>query len=64
MTNNLLKGMQFISKQTDKAIFEVMAEDSKIRDKWLITLNELLREWEENPQSKPRSSVSAAGMSV
>jgi hypothetical protein len=24
----------------------------------------LLREWEENPQSKPRSSVSAAGMSV
>ena len=46
-----------------KSIFEVQAEDAKIRDQWVICIEELLNKWENNPASKPRSSLSAAGTS-
>jgi hypothetical protein len=55
-------GMQYIGLD-DKVIFEVKHEDPAVRDKWIIALNELLQSWIDNPESKPKSSVSAGGSS-
>ena len=46
-----------------KSIFEIQAEDGKIRDQWVLGIEQLLSNWDTNPASKPRSSISAAGTS-
>ena len=56
------QGLQFIGLD-DKAVFEIKTEDAALRDKWLVALNELLQSWVDEPSSKPRSKVSAAGAS-
>jgi len=38
-------GMQFISSTDGKVIFEIQAEDPKLRDTWVLSLNEMLQEW-------------------
>lgn len=55
-------GMQFIG-DGDKSVFEVSAEDPKIRDLWVIALNEIIQGWITHPEKKPRSQISAAGTS-
>lgn len=54
--------MQFIS-DGDKCVFEVSAEDPKVRDLWVIALNEIIQDWISHPDKKPRSQISAAGTS-
>ena len=56
------QGMSIIGIE-GKSIFEVQAEDGKIRDLWVSGIEQLLTNWESNPSSKPRSSLSAAGTS-
>ena len=56
------QGMLFIS-DGDKTIFEVVAEDPKTRDAWVLAINDLLDSWEKEPESKPASSASASGTS-
>jgi hypothetical protein len=59
-------GMQFLGndgKEGEKLLFEVNAENPKTRDEWLIVLNEMLSDWNANPDKKPKSSISAAGTS-
>ena len=57
------KGLQFFGIDKDKVLFEIQAEDSGIRDQWVVSLNELLEGWKADPTKRPRSSVSAAGTS-
>jgi hypothetical protein len=55
-------GLQFIGLD-DSIVFEIKALDASIRDKWIVALNDLLQSWEEDPRSKPKSTVTAAGTS-
>jgi hypothetical protein len=52
--------LQFIS-EGDKSIFDIISEDPKIRDLWVIALNEIIQNWSLHPERKPKSSISAAG---
>ena len=55
-------GLQLIGID-DKSLFEITAEDPKIRDQWVLALNELKQRWESIPESKPKVGLSAAGTS-
>eukprot|EP01039_Chlorochromonas_danica_P009399 gene9399-10382_t len=55
-------GLQFIAPD-DSLVFEMKASDSAVRDKWMVALTELIQGWEEDPRSKPKSSLSASGTS-
>lgn len=55
-------GLQFISPD-DSTVFDIKAADAATRDKWMVGLNELLQSWEEDPRSKPKANISAAGTS-
>lgn len=55
-------GMQIVGMD-DKSIFDITAEDPKVRDQWVIALNELLQKWAANPESKPKANLTAAGTS-
>jgi len=55
-------GLQFIGL-TDQTVFEIKASDAATRDKWMVGLNELLQSWEEDPRSKPKAALRAAGTS-
>ncbi|RYH13576.1 hypothetical protein EON65_35325 [archaeon] len=55
-------GLQFVG-QSDTPIFEMKASDAATRDKWIVALSELLQGWEEDPRSKPKAGISAAGTS-
>lgn len=55
-------GLQIIGIE-DKVIFEIKSEEAAVRDKWVIAINELLQSWVDNPESKPKSSISASGTS-
>ena len=57
--------MQFIDKSKEAVIvMELTAEESSVRDSWVVAINELLKKWEDNESSKPiRSSLSARGTS-
>ena len=46
-----------------KSVFELQAEDGKIRDEWVRGLQDLLNSWVDNPQNKPKTGISAAGTS-
>ncbi len=54
--------MQFIAAN-ETILFEMRAENSSIRDEWVLAINDLLQSWESAPDSKPKSSISAAGTS-
>jgi hypothetical protein len=56
------QGLQYVNKE-GKVVFEVQAENTEIRDKWIISINEMLQLWEENPKLKPSQSISAKGTS-
>jgi hypothetical protein len=58
-----LSGLQFLGKEDDKEkiLLEVSAEDPKIRDQWVISLNDMLQDWNLHPDKKPKSSLTAAG---
>ena len=55
-------GLQIIGID-DSTIFEVKAESPVIRDQWVVTINELLQFWIEHPDSKPKSTTTAAKVS-
>lgn len=58
------QGLAFISSADGKKVLmEVQAPDSNIRDQWVLSLNELLHDWESHPEHKPKSNLSAAGTS-
>ena len=58
------QGLQFISNlENEKVIFEVQAEDSKTRDQWVLSINEMLQYWESNPDKRPVYNDSAASTS-
>jgi hypothetical protein len=56
------KGLQLIALD-GSVLFEVKAEETAIRDKWLVTLTELLHKWTDHPELRPKSSVTAEGTS-
>ena len=56
-----LSGLSFIGTADDKCLLEVSAEDPKIRDQWVISINDLLQDWALHPERRPKSSISAAG---
>jgi len=60
--SNGIQGLS-IYDNDGKSVFEVQAEDGKIRDNWVKGLQDLLDNWNENPSSKPKTTVSAAGTS-
>ena len=53
-------GMQFIGVEGDKSLLEVHADDVAIRDKWALSINELLQTWESQPEKKPSYNPTAA----
>lgn len=55
-------GLQFLAID-NSVILEIYHDNNTVRDQWVITINELLQFWVDNPNSKPKSSVSAAGAS-
>lgn len=52
------QGMQYLSKE-GKNLFEVSAKDTSTRDQWVIALNEILSNWEANPNKRPHSQTCA-----
>ena len=46
-------GMIFVDVE-GKAVFEVMAEDDKVRDQWVLALNEILDDFKANPDKIPK----------
>lgn len=56
-----VSGLQFISKE--KVALEIIADDSGIRDQWMVAVTEILEKWSGDPKSKPESQISAAGTS-
>jgi hypothetical protein len=56
-------GLSIIGKEKDKSIFDIQADDQKVRDRWVLCINELLTNWADNPDSKPKATLSAAGTS-
>lgn len=56
-------GLQIISSKDDKVLFELHAPSTEIRDKWIISINELLQFWTDNPNEKPKDTSSAKGFS-
>lgn len=57
-----LQGIQFFDK-SNKVIFDIQAEDTVVRDMWVIALSELMQGWVLHPETKPQT-VSAAGKSA
>jgi hypothetical protein len=55
-------GFQFIALD-DTVIFDLKAEESSVRDQWVLALNELLHSWIDHPETKPKSSISVDGTS-
>lgn len=53
-------GLQVIALEGDKSLLEVHAEDVAVRDKWALSLNELLQIWEGDPEKKPNYTATAA----
>ena len=51
-------GMIFIDNE-GKSIFEVMAEDEKVRDQWVLALNEILDDFKAHPDSVPVVELTA-----
>lgn len=49
-----------VGTERDKSIFEAQAEDTAIRDQWLIAINEILQNWAQNPDKKPQYTDSAS----
>ena len=41
-------------------LFTAQAEDTEVRDKWVIALNELLDSWVNHPSQKPKATESSA----
>jgi hypothetical protein len=56
------QGLHFTNAD-GKVILDIQADETSKRDKWMVALNELLQRWENDPKSKPKSSLSAAGTS-
>lgn len=56
------QGLQYIDNK-GKVAFEVQAPDTATRDQWIVSLNELLSTWEERPNERPTSRLSAMGTS-
>jgi hypothetical protein len=56
-----LSGLQFLGMEADKTLLEVSAEDPKVRDQWVISINDMLQDWALHPDKKPKSTISAAG---
>mmetsp|Transcript_35262 Transcript_35262/g.33491 ORF Transcript_35262/g.33491 Transcript_35262/m.33491 type:complete len:195 (+) Transcript_35262:182-766(+) len=54
------QGLVFVGKDKDMPIFEANALDAATRDQWVISINELLHNWESRPESKPRYDDSAS----
>lgn len=55
-------GLQIIGLDGN-VIMEIKAEETAIRDQWMVCLTELLHTWADHPELKPKSSVSAEGAS-
>lgn len=55
-------GFQFIGLD-DSVVFDLKAEESTVRDQWVLALGELLQIWIDNPAIKPKSSISVDGTS-
>jgi hypothetical protein len=53
-------GLQFIGID-GSIILELSAENASLRDQWALSINELLQSWIEKPDTKPSSTISAAG---
>lgn len=53
--------IQFLGLDGETVMLEIKSEDTALRDKWVVVLNELLQSWVDNPASKPRSAVTATG---
>ena len=51
--------LQFISSEGDKCIFDINCDDTLMRDRWVIALNELIQDWNLHPDKKPKSSLTA-----
>ncbi len=51
-------GMIFVDNE-GKAVFEVMAEDDKVRDQWVLALNEILDDFKANPDKIPKVELTA-----
>ena len=61
---NGTQGLQLISSDGKSSVaFAAQAETSSVRDQWVLCLNELLEDWRQNPDSKPKAQLSAAGTS-
>lgn len=48
-------GLSFISHHDDKSVFDIIANDSKIRDQWVLSINELLEDCKSDPTFKPKT---------
>jgi len=58
------QGFQFISVDHDKVLLDIQAEDSGVRDQWMVAISEILEKWNSDPNSKPQqASLSAANTS-
>lgn len=51
-----LQGIQFLDKK-GKVVFDIQAEDTVIRDQWVIGLSELLQSWVIDPSTKPQTTT-------
>jgi hypothetical protein len=56
-------GLQIIGQKDDQVLLEIKHEDSSIRDKWVVVINELLQSWIDDPSLKPKVVLNSAGTS-
>uniref|UniRef100_A0A7S3M205 PH domain-containing protein n=1 Tax=Spumella elongata TaxID=89044 RepID=A0A7S3M205_9STRA len=53
-------GIQVIGLDNN-VLLEIKAEETSIRDQWMVCLTELLHSWADHPESRPKSTVTAEG---
>ena len=57
------QGVQFIGIDEETVVFEIKHTDNTVKDKWIVTITDILQTWADKPDTKPKSTVRADGTS-
>lgn len=57
------QGILFIQGVSKVTLLEINAEETAVRDEWIVALHDLRMRWKQEPGSKPASGVTAEGFS-
>jgi hypothetical protein len=57
------QGIQFIGLDNETVVFELKHADNTVKDRWIVIISDILQSWVDKPDTKPKSTVTAAGTS-